>query len=294
MEDFTDYSDKVIGSIVAPFDGDLYLKERKLADNAFKKFPLWITYSRDAADVVATVNFARDQKLQVCGRAGGHSTAGYSMLNETVCIDVTSMNGIHVNKAEMIVEVGAGVRWGMLNHALDAYRLHTPGGSCSDVGCCGFTLGGGYGYTAMEFGMACDQLVEVTVVTADGEIVTANESENSDLFWAHRGGTGGNFGIVISLKYNIYKLKNVWPISIDWPIEDASAVITEWQNTTTKTLCDHKLGILGFLATCSVPITDKDGKRQSKLQQYFTIRGMYTGECIEDGKKALAPLLAVS
>eukprot|EP00978_Attheya_sp_CCMP212_P007125 scaffold16576_cov35-Attheya_sp.AAC.1 len=113
------------------------------------------------------------------------------------------MKGIHVDQNEMKVTVGDGIRWGQLNHALDVYDLHTPRGGCADVGCCGFTLGGGYGYTAMRYGMACDQLAEVTMVTSKGAIVVANEHENNDLFWAHdRGGTGGNFGIVISLTYN--------------------------------------------------------------------------------------------
>ena len=152
LDAFKGYAEKLIGTIVTPLDGDEYKKGRKLADNAFDNYPLWITYCHDVVDVIATIEFIQSLSLQVSNRAGGHSTAGYSALDDSIVIDVISLTGIHVNREEMKVTIGFGVRWGMLNHALDAYGLHTPGGSCSDVGCCGFTLCGGYGYT----GMACD------------------------------------------------------------------------------------------------------------------------------------------
>lgn len=261
-----------------------------MADNAFDKYPLWIAYCNDVADVVATIEFAQSQSLKVSNRAGGHSTAGYSALDDSIVIDVTSMAGIHVNPKEMKVTVGSGVRWGMLNHALDAYGLHTPGGSCSDVGCCGFTLGGGYGYTAMKYGMTCDQLIEVTVVTANGEVVVANEQQHSDLYWGHRGGTGGNFGVVVSLTYKLHNLKKVWPIYLNWPIEDAAIIMKTWQDEMTKNLQDRNLGLLGFLATREVECVDEKGRRQTKFEQFFAIRGMYSGENVEDGKIALSPL----
>ena len=154
-------------------------------------------------------------------------------------------------------------------------------------------MGGGYGYTSMRWGMACDNLLEITMVTATGAVVTANATNNPELLWAHQGGTGGNFGIVVALKYRLYDLQPVWPIEVNWPIADAAAVLTTWQNQTTQTFSDTKLGILGFLATKQRIETQADGEQVIYNDPYFCIRGIYSGEDAESGKASLAPLLAI-
>ncbi|NIE63184.1 FAD-binding oxidoreductase [Burkholderia sp. Ax-1719] len=289
---FLAYQASLLSDVVTPFSGR-YDTARQESDNAFNKYPLFVTYCTNVADVVSTIQFARSQHLSVVGRAGGHSTAGYSVLDNRIVIDVSQINSVFVDPVAKVATVGAGVTWGTFNHVLNAYGLHTPGGSCSTVGVTGYTLGGGYGYTSMRWGIACDHLIEVTLVTADGKIVTANEQENAELLWAHRGGTGGNFGIVVSLKYKLESLAEVWPLEINWPIEDAAKVLVTWQDQMTKTLQDTKLGLLGFLATRQNTVVQPDGERVIHNVPYFCIRGIYSGDVAAEGEKALAPLLAI-
>src|SRR5947209_14863430 len=111
-------------------------------------------------------------------------------------------------------------------------------------------MGGGYGYTAMKYGMACDNIIEVTMVTADGKIGKASEGNDPDkILWAIKGGTGGNFGVVVDFKFRLYDIPlKVYPISLNWEIDYAAQILTTWQNQMTVTLKDRNLGILGFLA----------------------------------------------
>ncbi len=291
-EAYKKFTTKVLGDVVTPFSCN-YDDARKESDNAYNKYPLLITYCESTADVIETIKFCQDQKVEICLRAGGHNTAGYSVLTARMLIDVSRIKGIYVDPVAKVSHVGAGVTWGEYNQELNAWGLHNPGGSCSSVGMTGYTLGGGYGYTSMRWGIACDNLIEITMVTASGEIVIANETQNSELLWAHRGGTGGNFGVVVGLKYKLYELKEVWPIEINWPIEDAAKVLVTWQNEMTKTLSDTKLGLLGFLAAREVDTTNTAGEHSKSTQPYFCIRGIYSGASAEEGQKALAPLLQI-
>ena len=289
---YREFTNSVQGAVVSPFSGE-YETARREADNAFDRYPMFVVYCENVADVVLTMKFCRNQGVPVCTRAGGHSTAGYSVINDRLLIDVSRIKGIFVDPETRTAIAGAGVLWGEYNYTLNAYGLHNPGGSCDAVGITGYTLGGGYGYTSMRWGIACDNLIEVTLVTANGQIVTANEDRNPELLWAHRGGTGGNFGVVVSLKYQLYELRDVWPIEIDWPIEDAAEVLKTWQDTMTKTLEDTRLGLLGFLALRQVRSTGPGGDTVLTSEPYFLIRGIYSGEDPEAGQKALAPLLDV-
>lgn len=289
---YQEFTKTIQGQIVTPFSSE-YAQARKESDNAFDKYPLLVVYCENSADVVHTIKFCRSENIQICARAGGHSTAGYSVLDGRLLIDVSRIKGIFIDPDAMTGTAGSGVQWGEFNYELDVYGLHTPGGGCSPVGITGFTLGGGYGYTSMRWGVASDNLLEVTMVTAEGEIVIANEKVNPDLYWAHRGGTGGNFGIVVALKYQLYRLKMVWPISVDWPVDDAAKILTVWQNKMTKTLEDTKLGLLGFLATRQIKKKLPSGETEVINQPYFTIRGIYSGASAADGAKALAPLLEI-
>ncbi len=283
---------QLTGEIVTPFDAQ-YGTGRMESDLAFNKFPLFIIYCTGSADVVDSIKFCRQQKIAVCMRAGGHSTAGYSVLDGRVLIDVSCIKGIFVDPDTMTSTVGAGVTWGEYNQELNAYGLHNPGGSCDSVGMAGYTMGGGYGYTSMRWGIACDSLIEVRMVTATGEIVTANAESHPELLWAHRGGTGGNFGIVVGMKYRLQHLKDVWPIQVNWPIDDAARVLKVWQDKMTKTLEDLDLGLLGFLAIEEVAGTTPDGDSCTINQPYFCIRGIYSGASKQAGQAALQPLLEI-
>lgn len=280
------------GAVVTPFNS-AYRKDRHEYDPAYSKFPLFIVYCEGVADVVNTIKFCRTQNLPVCLRAGGHSIAGFSVADKRVLIDVSNIKGVFVDPVGMTATAGAGVTWSEYNYELSVYGLHNPGGSCSTVGITGYTLGGGYGYTSMHWGMGCDNLIEITMVTADGEIVTANATTNPTLLWAHQGGTGGNFGVVVALKYKLYQLSLVWPIQVNWPITYAAQLMYTWQNQLTTTASDTQLGILGFLACRQVTQTI-DGQTCQVNQPYFAIRGIYSGIDAANGATALAPLLNIA
>lgn len=280
------------GEVVTPFSGE-YASARQQADLAYDRYPLMVVYCADTADVVDTVSFARRHRLAVCSRAGGHSTAGYSVLDGHIVIDVSRIGGVMVDPISQRATVGAGITWGELNHELRAWGLHTPGGSCSSVGVTGFTLGGGYGYTSMRFGLACDHLVGITMVTAEGAVVVAGDGRNHELLWAHQGGTGGNFGVVVSLTFELVELARVWPISLDWPIDVAAAVLEVWQNELTTTTQDPALGVLGFLALREEPVTEP-GITPRSTAAYLGLRGLYSGDDPAAGQRALAPLFAIA
>ncbi|MTW09741.1 FAD-binding protein [Pseudoduganella eburnea] len=283
---------KLNGQVVTPFDPP-YASGRMDSDNAFNRYPLMIVYCTGSADVVEAVKFCSEQNLAVCMRAGGHSTEGYSVLDGRVLIDVSNIKGIFVDEVGMTSTVGAGVTWGEYNQELNAYGLHNPGGSCNSVGMAGYTMGGGYGYTSMRWGIACDSLLEVRMVTATGEIVTANAKSHPELLWAHQGGTGGNFGIVVGMKYKLEKLKDVWPIQVNWPIDDAAKVLKTWQDKMTKTLQDLDLGLLGFLAIEEVPGKAPGGESCTINRPYFCIRGIYSGASKDAAQAAMQPLLDI-
>lgn len=290
-EAYNAFIKKVNCEIITPFNSQFDIA-RMQSDNAYNKYPLLVVYCTCTADVVESIKFCDLQNIAVTLRAGGHNTAGYCVTDGRMLIDVSNIKGMFIDEKNMVSEIGAGITWGEYNYELNAYGLHNPGGSCDSVGVTGYTMGGGYGYTSMRWGIACDNLLEIKMVTAKGDIVIANKDANAELLWAHKGGTGGNFGIVVSLKFQLYKLKEVWPIEVNWPIEDAAKVLVTWQNKMTKTLGDRNLGILGFLATREIKESKASGTA-TKWQPYFCIRGIYSGEDSGAAQNALAPLLAV-
>jgi len=205
---FAEFRKQVIGRIVVASDPD-YNSCRGTFMLAFQHFPQIIVYCVGFSDVVACIRFARRVGLHVVCRSGGHSAAGYSV-NDEMVLDVGDMNYVLIDPATETALVGAGANMAALNAALDLYQLHVPGGGCGSVGLGGYMQGGGYGFTSLLFGMNCDSVIGVQVALADGRIVTANQHENEDLFWAVRGGTGNNFGVLLEIKYRLRKLGPLW------------------------------------------------------------------------------------
>jgi len=167
--------------------------------------PALVVRCTGAADVMAAVGFARSTGLAIAVRGGAHSVAGFSTVDDGIVIDLSPMTDVRVDLSAMRASVGGGAVWSDVDHETQAHGLATTGGLISTTGVAGFTLGGGIGWTMRKFGLACDNLVAVDVVTADGRLVHANDAENAELLWGLRGG-GGNFGIVTRFELNLYPL----------------------------------------------------------------------------------------
>jgi FAD/FMN-containing dehydrogenase len=281
------FSRELVGHIVLPQD-QTYALNRITFMNAFQHFPQIIVYCSGFADVVRSIRFAKEFGLQPVCRSGGHSTAGYSV-NDHMVIDVSGINYVRVDPDARIAWVGAGANFAQINAELEVYGLHMPGGGCETVGVAGYMQGGGYGFTSLMFGMNCDQVLGIRMALADGRIVRANDKENPDLFWAVRGGTGNNFGVLLEIEYRLQELLPVWGFGFKWPVgtPDEAAAASEalqvWQANFTGPVAPPDLGqeaLLGYT----------QGPDSNALAPYFLVRGMFNGS--EAGcQQALGPLL---
>ena len=161
------------------------------------KQPSVIVPCTSPTDVVAAIDHARERGLEIAVRGGGHSVAGMSSTDGGLVVDLRAMNSVEVDVAARTVHVAGGATMSDLDRALAPHGLVAVGGRVSTTGVGGFALGGGTGWLDRKFGLACDNLLSVELVTAAGDLVTASEHENPELFWALHGG-GGNFGVAVS------------------------------------------------------------------------------------------------
>ena len=215
--------DRVRGRVITAADAD-YDEARAVHNGMFDKRPLAVLYTEQVADVIAGVNFARDNGLDLSVRNGAHSAPGFGTNDGGLVIDVTPMQTVRVDPRAKTARADAGATWGAFNHATHAFGLATTGGIISTTGITGLTVGGGIGYLSRGCGLTIDNLISADVVTADGKFVTASERENEDLFWGLRGG-GGNFGVVTSLEYRLHPIDQVFAGPIFYNLEDAAALM---------------------------------------------------------------------
>jgi hypothetical protein len=194
-----------------------YDEARKLWNGMIDKRPALIARCNSTDDVVYSVKVAREHDLTVAVRGGGHNIAGKCIAEGGFLIDLSGMKAVRVNFERRTARAEAGVKLGEFDRATQAFGLATTLGIASDTGIAGITLGGGYGWLAGKYGLACDNLLSAEVVTADGETLVANETENPDLFWGVRGG-GGNFGVVTSFEYQLHPVGRVFGGAVFYPL----------------------------------------------------------------------------
>jgi FAD/FMN-containing dehydrogenase len=217
------------GSLIRPGSSG-YAAALRLFDPRFDGLrPAGIAYCRSPQDVATCLTFARRYGVPVAARCGGHSYAGWSSTTGLI-VDVTSMSSVQVDTGSGTATVAAGTRLIDLYNGLAAHGRAVPGGSCPTVGIAGLTLGGGVGVVSRAYGLTSDNLVQAQIVTADGRIRTCDSRSDPDLFWACRGGGGGNFGVATSFTFTTHPVSGVVLFFLSWPWSQAARVIAAWQS----------------------------------------------------------------
>mgnify|MGYP000851217550 CR=1 FL=1 len=263
-EQVSGFAAQLRGPVIQPGDPS-YDEARAVYNAMIDKHPALIAQCADVADVIATVNLAREHGLPLAVRGGGHNGAGLGTVEGGIVLDLGLMNGIRVDPTAHTARVEGGATLGDVHHATFPFGLVTPSGIISTTGVGGITLGGGLGYLTRKFGLAIDNLLEADVVLADGTLVTASPDQHPDLFWALRGGGGGNVGVVTSFTLRTSAADDVSMASITWPWDEAAQVIAAWQEWAPHT--DARLssslaifrpdaGVIGFTGVLLGPVEE--------------------------------------
>jgi FAD binding domain/Berberine and berberine like len=206
-----------------------YDPARRIWSASIDKRPGLIARCSEAADVVRAVKFSRANNLLVAVKSGGHNVAGRALCDDGIVIDLSAMNGVSVNPELHTVRVQAGALLGDVDRETHPHGLAVPTGVVSKTGIAGLTLGGGTGWLVRKYGLTCDNVLSCEVVTAEGELVTANNEINADLFWGLRGG-GGNFGIVTSFLYRAHPVSTVLGGVIAYKRDQAAAMLRYYRD----------------------------------------------------------------
>jgi FAD/FMN-containing dehydrogenase len=255
-------------------DATGYEAARKIWNAMVDKRPAMIVRCAGVADVVRSVNFARDHGLLLSVRGGGHNVAGTAVCDGGLMIDLSPMKGIRVDARARTVRAEAGCTWGDLDHETAAFGLATTGGIIPATGIAGLTLGGGLGWLMRKHGLSCDNLLSADVVLATGELVTASATENADLFWGLRGG-GGNFGVVTSFEYRLHQVDRVLGGMVIHPLQRAHQALS-FLREFTKTAPDD-------LVSMGLLLTGPDGAK------ILAIAVCYCGP-LSEGERVLLPM----
>jgi len=264
-------------------DDPHYDEARTVFNSMIDKRPAVIAKCGSAQDVIAALELAASERMDVAVRAGGHSVAGMSLNDGGLVIDVRPMNEVSVDPKARTVRVGSGITWSDFDRATQEHGLAATGGRVSTTGVAGLTLGGGSGWLERSFGLTCDNLRSVDLVTADGRQITASETEHPELFWALHGG-GGNFGVATSFEFNLHP---VGPIVLAglliWP-GDAG-------NDVARVFRDHAFTAPDALGTALVFLTGPPEEFMPEHLQGTPVVGIgvcWAGEP-SDGEAAIAP-----
>jgi hypothetical protein len=273
---------KLRGELTTPADAT-YDAARKVYNGMIDRRPALIAKCADVADVIASVNFAREKQLLLAVRGGGHNGPGLGVCDGGLVIDLSRLKGIRVDQQSRSVRVEGGCLWGDVDHATHPFGLAVPSGFISTTGVGGLTLGGGIGYLARKHGLTIDNLLGVDVVLADGRLVSASEEENADLFWAVRGG-GGNFGVVTSFLFRASPVGTVYGGPIFWPLDKAGKLLRFWRDFIQVAPED----INGWFAFATVPPVPMF-PAEHQMKKVCLITWCYTGD-LGEAEEVFAPI----
>ena len=274
------------GELIQPGD-EQYNEVRSVYNGMIDRRPALIARCMDAADVMAAVNFARENNILLAVRGGGHSGPGLGTCEDGLVIDLSPMKGIRVDPATDTVRVEGGCTWGDVDHATYPFGLAVPTGFISTTGVGGLTLGGGFGYLSRRYGLTIDNLLAVDMILADGRFVTANAEEYSDLFWAVRGG-GGNFGVVTSFLFRGCPVSTVYGGPMFWELEHAYAVMRYWRDT----ILTGPEEINGWFGFHTVPPVDMFAA-EHHLKKMAVITWCHTGN-LDEAEQVFKPIREIA
>jgi UDP-N-acetylenolpyruvoylglucosamine reductase len=243
----TQFRGQFRGELIEPGDAR-YESARQVYNAMISRKPRLIAQCADVADVMAAVRFGRENQLRVSVRGGGHNAGGLGVCDDGLVIDLAPIRYVHVDPAAQTVRVGGGSRWSDVDHATHAFGLAVPSGIIGSTGVGGLTLGGGMGHLTRKYGLTIDNLLSADIVLADGTFVVASAEENSDLFWAIRGG-GGNFGVVTSFLFQAHPVHTVCAGPMLWELDQTPDMMKWYREFIVQAPVD----INGFFAVMTVP-----------------------------------------
>ncbi|MCC6615795.1 MAG: FAD-binding oxidoreductase [Anaerolineae bacterium] len=284
-----------IAALAAGLDGDLlrageadYDSARAVWNGMIDRHPALIVRCRSAQDVQRAVRFASAHSLRLSVRGSGHNVAGTAVNDDGLVIDLSQMKQIQVDAQARTARAQPGVNWGELDRATQAYGLATPGGVVSDTGIAGLTLGGGLGWLRNKYGLSCDNLISVEIVTADGQLITASADEHPDLYWALRGG-GGAFGIVTTFEYQLHPVGPDVFVAFCFHDGNNARELLRFYRDFIATAPDE---ISTFAVLAHIPASEHfPAEHHGQLTLLF--QACYAGD-VADGERALQPLRDVA
>lgn len=226
-----DFRTRLRGHVIDAGHGE-YDDARRIQNGLIDRHPALIVRCSGTADVVETVNFARDRGLLLSIRGGGHNVAGNAMNDGGVVVDLSGMRGVHVDPATKTVRAAGGATWGDVDRETQLFGLAVPGGVVSTTGIAGLTLHGGYGHLRRKFGLSIDNLLSAEIVTADGQVRTASATDHAELFWALRG-AGSNFGVVTSFEFRAHPVGPMVQLCAPfYALDDGRTALRAWRDFT--------------------------------------------------------------
>ncbi|MDK2968199.1 FAD-binding oxidoreductase [Lacrimispora sp.] len=225
--------DGLTGRVVTP-DDPFYHEARQVYNRAVNRFPLAIVYCRNSSDVSNAVLWARKRGICLRIRSGGHNYEGFSTGNDVLDIDLSELNQLSIDEEGRSFTAEGGANNKQIYEFLSSRGYPFPGGTCPFVGVSGYVMGGGWGLSCRYLGLGCDSLLRFLMVNSEGSLITASPEENSDLFWACRGGGGGNFGIIVSMTFALpRKIDKITLVEIMYPRADQEKqtyFLLSWQD----------------------------------------------------------------